>query len=138
MTEDFYDRVGGEDFFTNLVKDFYKGVANDPILRPMYPELDLEPAIRRLTLFLMQYWGGPNTYSEERGHPRLRMRHATFSIDGEARDAWLKHMLDAVKLQEMEPELRDELIAYLVQVAHFLVNQSPKEVDELNRDRKLN
>lgn len=138
MTEDFYDRVGGEDFFINLVKDFYKGVANDPILRPMYPELDLEPAIRRLTLFLMQYWGGPNTYSEERGHPRLRMRHATFSIDGEARDAWLKHMLDAVKLQEMEPELRDELIAYLVQVAHFLVNQSPKEVDELNRDRKLN
>ena len=138
MTDDFYERVGGEEFFTKLVRDFYSGVATDPILRPMYPEQDLEPAIRRLTLFLMQYWGGPGTYSEERGHPRLRMRHAPFSIDSEARDAWLKHMLAAVELQTMEQDLHDELVTYLVQVAHFLVNETPKEVNDLNRDRKLN
>lgn len=138
MTEDFYDRVGGDEFFTKLVRDFYVGVATDPILRPMYPEQDLEPAIRRLTLFLIQYWGGPNTYSKERGHPRLRMRHAPFAIDAEARDAWLKHMMAAVEMQTMEPELHDELVTYLVQVAHFLVNQTPKEVNELSRERKLN
>ena len=138
MTDDFYERVGGEEFFTKLVRDFYSGVATDPILRPMYPEQDLEPAIRRLTLFLMQYWGGPGTYSEERGHPRLRMRHAPISIDSEARDAWLKHMLAAVELQTMEQDLHDELVTYLVQVAHFLVNETPKEVNDLNRDRKLN
>lgn len=138
MTENFFEKVGGEEFFTKLVRDFYLGVATDEILRPMYPEGDLEPAIRRLTLFLIQYWGGPNTYSDERGHPRLRMRHADFHIDGPARDAWLKHMLAAVEKQHMAPEQRDELIKYLVQVAHFLVNQSSPEVDELSRNRKLN
>ena len=138
MSEDFYNRVGGEKFFSQLVEDFYVGVATDPILRPMYPEKDLAPAIRRLTLFLMQYWGGPSTYSEERGHPRLRMRHADFKIDAEARDAWLKHMMSAVEKQEMNEELREELVTYLVQVAHFLMNETPKEVNELSRDRKLN
>ena len=138
MSEDFYNRVGGEKFFSQLVEDFYIGVAIDPILRPMYPEEDLAPAIRRLTLFLMQYWGGPSTYSEERGHPRLRMRHADFKIDAEARDAWLKHMMAAVEKQEMNEELREELVTYLVQVAHFLMNETPKEVNELSRDRKLN
>ncbi len=138
MTDDFYAQVGGEAFFNKLVSDFYVGVATDPILRPMYPEGDLAPAIRRLTLFLMQYWGGPGTYSQERGHPRLRMRHADFKIDTEARDAWLKHMMSAVEKQEMEKDLREELVTYLVQVAHFLVNQAPQEVNELSRDRKLN
>ena len=138
MSDDFYNLVGGEKFFSQLVADFYVGVATDPILRPMYPEEDLAPAIRRLTLFLMQYWGGPNTYSEERGHPRLRMRHAEFKIDAEARDAWLKHMMAAVGKQDMETELREELVTYLVQVAHFLMNETPKEVNELSRDRKLN
>lgn len=138
MTEDFYHRVGGEEFFTSLVRDFYAGVANDEILRPMYPESDLEPAIRRLTLFLMQYWGGPGTYSEERGHPRLRMRHAPFPIDANARDHWLQHMMAAVDKQNMAADLHEELVNYLVQVAHFLVNETPKEISELNRDRKLN
>lgn len=138
MSDDFYTQVGGEAFFTKLVADFYTGVATDPILRPMYPEGDLAPAIRRLTLFLMQYWGGPGTYSEERGHPRLRMRHADFKIDAQARDAWLKHMMAAVEKQEMKTEQREELTTYLVQVAHFLVNQSSQEVDDLSRDRKLN
>ena len=138
MTEDFYSRVGGEEFFTALVRDFYVGVATDEVLRPMYPEHDLEPAIRRLTLFLMQYWGGPGTYSEERGHPRLRMRHAPFAIDEVARDHWLEHMMTAVAKQNMAPDLHEELVNYLVQVAHFLVNETPKEISELNRDRKLN
>ncbi|MCX6402512.1 MAG: globin [Actinobacteria bacterium] len=138
MSDDFYARVGGETFFTQLVKDFYAGIPSDPILRPMYPEGDLEPAIRRLTLFLMQFWGGPDTYSQERGHPRLRMRHAAFAIDEKARDAWLKHMMAAVEKQSMEKTLRDELVTYLIQVAHFLVNETPKEVNDLSRERKLN
>ena len=138
MTEDFYDRVGGEEFFTALVRDFYVGVATDEVLRPMYPDQDLDPAIRRLTLFLMQYWGGPGTYSEERGHPRLRMRHAAFAIDEVARDHWLEHMMAAVAKQNMAADLHEELVNYLVQVAHFLVNETPKEISELNRDRKLN
>ena len=138
MTDGFYERVGGEEFFTSLVRDFYAGVATDEILRPMYPEGDLEPAIRRLTLFLMQYWGGPGTYSEERGHPRLRMRHAAFPIDAKARDHWLEHMMAAVKKQNMAADLHEELVNYLMQVAHFLVNETPKEISELNRDRKLN
>lgn len=102
MSDDFYTKVGGEDFFKNLVTEFYKGIETDPILRPMYPEGDLQPAIRRLTMFLIQYWGGPATYSEERGHPRLRMRHAEFSIGTEARDAWLKYMLAAVEMQSID------------------------------------
>jgi hemoglobin len=138
MSDDFYAKVGGEDFFKNLVTEFYKGIETDPILRPMYPEGDLQPAINRLTMFLIQYWGGPDTYSQERGHPRLRMRHADFVINAQARDAWLKHMLAAVELQSMEKELNDELVTYLVQVAHFLVNESPKDVNDLSRDRKLN
>ena len=91
-----YDNFGGKDFFTSLVKDFYQEIINDPILKPMYPEDDLEGAIERLTLFLMQYWGGPSTYSELRGHPRLRMRHAAFPIDFAARDSWLKNMTVAI------------------------------------------
>ncbi len=91
-----YDRVGGTPFFEALVGGFYRRVATDEILRPLYPEQDLAPAERRLGLFLVQYWGGPRTYDAERGHPRLRMRHAPFAIDAVARDRWLSHMRAAL------------------------------------------
>ena len=91
-----FEAVGGEPTFRRLVDEFYAGVAADPLLRPMYPEEDLGPAADRLTLFLMQYWGGPNTYSAQRGHPRLRMRHAPFRVGPAERDAWLRHMRQAV------------------------------------------
>ena len=92
-----FERWGGEPFFTALVEAFYAGVATDPVLRPMYPE-DLGDSKAHLALFLMQYWGGPPRYSEERGHPRLRMRHAPFPIGSAAAEAWLRHMTTAVKL----------------------------------------
>lgn len=117
-----YHRVGGHTFFEELVADFYRGVANDPILRPMYPESDLAPAADRLRMFLEQYWGGPRTYSETRGHPRLRARHFPFRIDAGARDAWLTHMLAAVDAREIAEADRVELRAYLVSAADFLVN----------------
>ena len=91
-----YQRAGGTPFFEALVGRFYAGVATDPILRPLYPEADLAPAQRRLTLFLIQYWGGPTTYDDERGHPRLRMRHAPFAIGPAARDRWLELMRAAL------------------------------------------
>ncbi len=87
-----YDAVGGEETFTRLVDAFYAGVASDPQLRAIYPEEDLAPAAERFRLFLIQYWGGPSTYSEQRGHPRLRMRHMPFAVNIAARDAWLSHM----------------------------------------------
>ena len=90
-----FDRVGGSDFFDALVDRFYEGVAADPLLRPMYPR-ELGPAIRRFAMFLQQYWGGPTTYSEERGHPRLRMRHAPFVVDDDSRAAWLAAMASAL------------------------------------------
>jgi hemoglobin len=92
VSADFFERAGGEQTFRLLVERFYAGVAMDPLLRPLYPEEDLGPASERLTLFLIQYWGGPNTYSTARGHPRLRMRHAPFVIGEAQRDAWLGHM----------------------------------------------
>ncbi|GAB2596200.1 globin [Paractinoplanes abujensis] len=118
----FYDAIGGEPTFRRLVDRFYAGVAEDPLLKPMYPEEDLGPAADRLTLFLMQYWGGPNTYSASRGHPRLRMRHAPFRVDVAARDAWLKHMRDAVDSLELPPAQHDELWNYLERAAYFMVN----------------
>ena len=118
----FFDQVGGEPTVRRLVHDFYRGVADDPILRPMYPEQDLGPAEERLTLFLMQYWGGPRTYSDERGHPRLRMRHAPFAVDQAAHDAWLKHMGAAVDALELAPELHQQLWDYLVYAATSMVN----------------
>lgn len=133
MTEaSFYERVGGADFFKALVDDFYTGVANDEVLRPMYPAEDLAGANERLRLFLIQYWGGPNTYSELRGHPRLRMRHAEFKIDQEARDHWLEHMMAAVEKRNLPAPLHDELVTYLVQVAHFLLNTLPDDIAGLH------
>lgn len=119
----FYDRVGGSKTFSDLVSQFYARVAVDPILRPMYPETDLKAAADRLQMFLEQYWGGPTTYSQERGHPRLRMRHAGFSIASAQRDAWLTCMRDAVNGLEVEEGLKNELWDYLVMAAGSLVNQ---------------
>ncbi|PWB96945.1 globin [Homoserinimonas hongtaonis] len=101
----FYDRVGGRATFEKLVRAFYAGVRDDEVLWPMYPEHDLEGAIQRLTGFLEQYWGGPGTYSEERGHPRLRMRHNPYKVNPDARDRWLKHMRaaqDTLNLSELD------------------------------------
>ena len=119
----FYEKIGGERTFNDLVSHFYALVAVNPILRPMYPENDLHGAGRRLQLFLEQYWGGPSTYSEERGHPRLRMRHAEFHIDLAARDAWLLCMKDAVNGLEIADDLKAELWNYLELAANSMVNQ---------------
>jgi hemoglobin len=119
----FYDRIGGHQTFENLASHFYALVTQDPILRPMYPKEDLGAAARRLMMFLEQYWGGPKTYGEERGHPRLRMRHAEFHIDEAARIAWLRCMKSAVDEIEAEQSLKDELWSYLEGAAQFLVNQ---------------
>ena len=118
----FWAAVGGRPTFEKLVREFYVGVADDPVLRPMYPEEDLGPAAERLTLFLMQYWGGPTTYSSERGHPRLRMRHAPFTVDAAARDAWLLHMRHAVDALGLPEPHHSALWDYLERAAHFMVN----------------
>lgn len=120
-----YEAVGGGDFFTELVERFYRGVAADLLLRPLYPD-DLGDSKRHLDLFLQQYWGGPGTYSQERGHPRLRMRHAPFVVGEAERDAWLRHMtaaLDSLVAEgrvptDAEPQLR----GYFASTADFLVN----------------
>lgn len=117
-----FERVGGLDFFEALVDRFYDGVETDPVLAPMYPADDLEGARRRLALFLAQYWGGPTTYSEERGHPRLRMRHARFPIDPAARQAWLAHMQAALAAGGLERADETLLWDYLCTAAAHLQN----------------
>ena len=117
-----YEAIGGEPTFTRLVDAFYAGVAADPVLRAIYPEDDLGPAAERLRLFLIQYWGGPTTYGDQRGHPRLRMRHAPFRIDAAARDRWLHHMAEAVRELGLAPADETELWQYLERAAHFMVN----------------
>jgi hemoglobin len=119
----FYEAVGGTDTFRRLVHRFYQNVATDPVLRPLYPGEDLGPAETRLRMFLEQYWGGPRTYSDQRGHPRLRMRHAPFSVTPEARDHWLRHMRAAVDELELADDLDAMLWDYLVNAAHSLVNE---------------
>ena len=118
-----YDRAGGMPFFEALVARFYDGVETDPILRPLYPEPDLAGARHRLTLFLAQYWGGPTTYDAERGHPRLRMRHAPFAIGPEARDAWLLHMRAALAEVAPPPDVAAELDRYLEMAAEAMRNR---------------
>jgi hemoglobin len=120
--ESFYEAVGGEETFRRIVSRFYAQVAVDEILRPLYPEEDLGPAAERLTLFLMQYWGGPHTYSDQRGHPRLRMRHAPFKISPIERDAWLKNMRIAVDEENLPEENRAQLWSYLEMAAQSLLN----------------
>jgi len=118
-----YERAGGMPFFERLVGRFYAGVATDPILRPLYPETDLAGAQRRLTLFLAQYWGGPRTYDDERGHPRLRMRHAPFAIDSAARDRWLELMRAALAAEAPPADVAAELDAYLDMAAEAMRNR---------------
>ncbi|MCU1592086.1 MAG: globin [Frankiales bacterium] len=120
-----YDEVGGEPTFRRLVDLFYDEVENDPVLRPLYDESDLGPggaAREHLTLFLVQYWGGPTTYSDTRGHPRLRMRHSGWRITSRERDAWLSHMLPAVAKLDIPDDARAQLFDYLESAAHALVN----------------
>ncbi len=124
----FYAAVGGHDTFVRLVDAFYRRVADDPVLRALYPEDDLGPAADRLTAFLEQYWGGPTTYSETRGHPRLRMRHAPFPVTPAARDHWLMHMRAAVDTLDLAPLHRAELWDYLERAAHSLVNTAEEPV----------
>lgn len=118
-----YERVGGVPFFERLVARFYEGVAADPPLRALYPEEELGPARHRLTLFLVQYWGGPKTYQEERGHPRLRMRHVPFAIDAGQRDRWLTHMRAALAEMEVAPADAAELERYFAFAAESMRNR---------------
>ena len=122
QTTTFYEAVGGEPTFRRLVDRFYAGVADDPVLRPLYPDEDLGPAAERLRTFLIQYWGGPTTYSQQRGHPRLRQRHAPFRIGPAQRDAWLRHMREAVDSLGLDPIHEAALWEYLNRAALFMVN----------------
>ena len=114
--------VGGAETFDRIVERFYDGVAADPILRPMYPA-DLVESRRHLSLFLQQYFGGPSTYSEERGHPRLRMRHLPFAIGQAERDAWMRHMRAAVEADALPPEVETVLLDYFDRAATFMINR---------------
>ena len=116
-----YDAVGGMPFFVTLVERFYARVAKDIMLRPLYPD-DLAPPAEHLTLFLAQYWGGPTTYSEGRGHPRLRMRHAPFAIGQRERDHWMTAMLAALDDADLQPELHQRFVDYFTMAADHLIN----------------
>ncbi len=122
-----FQAVGGEQFFFDLVDRFYDGVESDPILAPMYPADDMSGARERLTLFLIQFWGGPSTYNESRGHPRLRMRHFPFRVTREARDAWLSHMTDALDSMEAPQAAMEMMVDYFVQSAEFMRNVEEDE-----------
>ena len=126
-TAPLYDRAGGMPFFETLVDRFYAGVEGDPLLRPLYPEPDLAGARHRLTLFLAQYWGGPHTYDDERGHPMLRMRHMPFRIGPLQRDHWLANMSGAVAAvcaECADRDVADELMAYFVRTAEHMRNDT--------------
>ncbi len=117
-----YEAAGGMPFFERLVDAFYEGVVTDTVLRPLYPEDDLDGARHRLTLFLAQYWGGPQTYMEERGHPMLRARHMPFAVGPTERDHWLLHMAAAVERCTEPGSVRDALMAYFVTAAEHMRN----------------
>lgn len=119
-----YEVVGGMPFFERLVAHFYDGVASDEVLRPLYPEADLAPAARRLTLFLAQYWGGPTTYTSERGHPRLRARHFPFPIGTLERDRWLLHMRAAIDASDAAEPARARLHEYVTMAAEAMRNRA--------------
>jgi hemoglobin len=118
-----YELAGGEETFRLLVERFYSSVATDEVLRAVYPEEDLSGATERLTLFLIQYWGGPTTYSERRGHPRLRLRHQPFAIGQAERDAWLGHMTAAVESLNLAPAVRKALLDYFDTASTAIINQ---------------
>lgn len=118
----FYEEIGGRATIERIVSVFYDGVATDELLRPMYPEQDLAPATERFTLFLEQYWGGPTSYSETRGHPRLRMRHAPFAVTPDARDRWLHHFRAGLDAVDLTPEQDAQFWDYAQRAATFMVN----------------
>jgi hemoglobin len=118
-----YELAGGEETFKLLVERFYARVPGDEVLRAVYPEEDLAGAAERLTLFLIQYWGGPQTYSERRGHPRLRLRHQPFAIGQAERDAWLGHMTAAVESLDLAPAVRKALLDYFETASTAMINQ---------------
>ncbi|MGJ9421735.1 globin [Aeromicrobium sp. CF3.5] len=118
----FYDQIGGHDTIELIVRVFYEGVADDDVLRPLYPEADLGPAEERFRMFLEQYWGGPTTYSQQRGHPRLRMRHAPFAVTMLARDRWLLHFRAGLDAANLSPEHDAQFWAYVEHAATFMVN----------------
>jgi len=120
----YYDEIGGMPTFKKIVDRFYAGVAEDPVMRPMYPAADLADgsAAERLTLFLAQYWGGPTTYSDLRGHPRLRMRHAPFAVTPTARDHWLQHFRAGLDEAGLTPEQDAKFWAYVEHAAQFMIN----------------
>lgn len=120
--ETFYEAIGGRKTIEQIVDVFYQGIAEDPVLKPMYPEEDLRPAAERLTMFLEQYWGGPTTYSQQRGHPRLRMRHAPYVVDADARDRWLKHFRKGLDAANLAPEHDEAFWNYAQHAAQFMVN----------------
>jgi hemoglobin len=122
-----YDYVGGTPFFERLVEHFYAAVADDPVLRQMYPD-DLTGSKQLLVGFLVQYWGGPTTYSDERGHPRLRMRHAPFVVDTAARDAWFAHMADAVAASGADEVVAPALLDYFARAATAMINTRDGEL----------
>ena len=129
MTEaqTFYDAVGGADTFRKLIAAFYRRVPDDPVLSALYPLDDLAGAEERLRMFMEQYWGGPRTYSDLRGHPRLRMRHVPFAVTPTARDHWLGLMRDALDEVGMDPDRDQEIWTYLVMAAHSMVNTDEPE-----------
>jgi len=118
-----FEAVGGAETFKVLVERFYAGVAADPVLRAVYPEEALLDAATRLTLFLIQYWGGPDDYSAQRGHPRLRLRHQPFAIGQAERDAWLGHMTSAVDSLQLAPEIRKALLDYFETTSTAMINR---------------
>ena len=122
VSSTFYDEVGGEETITRIVAAFYKGVADDEVLRPLYPEEDLGPAEERFRMFLMQYWGGPTTYSDRRGHPRLRMRHAPYAVTPVAKDHWLACFRAALDDVALPPEQDAQFWDYITHAAQFMVN----------------
>nr|WP_210727122.1 globin [Sanguibacter hominis] len=123
VTDDsFYAAVGGHETFQRIVDAFYEGVAADDVLRPMYPEEDLGPANERMVMFLEQYWGGPTTYSERRGHPRLRARHMPYKVNPLARDRWITHMTAAVRSAGLSPLHESEMLDYVERAAHSMLN----------------
>ncbi len=125
MIDDLYERVGGLPFFERLVDEFYRSVVDDEVLWPLYPDQsDLEGAKRRLALFLAHYWGGVTTYLEERGHPRLRMRHMTFTVGPLERDRWLVHMARATETVCLDAEVANEMMGYFTKAAEHLRNDT--------------
>lgn len=118
-----YKLVGGKPWFEALVERFYTGVAEDPVLRPLYPEEDLAGARERLAGFLVQYWGGPDDYSRERGHPRLRMRHAPYRIGAIERDRWLVHMTAALRAAALPDDVEAVVLGYFEHAANAMINE---------------